>query len=327
MLLMTRRIAILTLLGCGLSAAAWAQAQAPAALPGKGLAQHDFFYAGEQKQHWMFRVEKGRIAWQYVDAASKGEISDATLLSNGDIVFTHQFGVTKISKDKRVLWNYDAPKGFEIHTAQPIGKQRVVFIQSGAAPVVRVVNVGTGKTEREFPLPAGNVKNVHGQLRHARLTPAGTLLVAHMDMKCVAEYDAHGKQVWKYEIDGPWSAMRLASGNTLIGTNKKLVREVDPQGRTVWEFSASDIPDYSIAGFQIATRLSNGNTLINNWFNQWNGTVDKSNPPVQAIEVNAARQVVWALRSWSDPDLGPSTTIQLLDRKSAPERVHFGDIR
>jgi len=39
----TCRIAILNLLGCGLFAAAWAQLQAPAALPGKGLAQHDFF--------------------------------------------------------------------------------------------------------------------------------------------------------------------------------------------------------------------------------------------------------------------------------------------
>ena len=317
----------LSLLGCGFLASAWAQQQAPEALPGKGLAQYDFFYAGEQKQQWMFRVEKGQIVWQYADAASKGEISDAVLMSNGDIVFAHQFGVTKISKDKKVLWNYDAPAGSEIHTAQPIGKQRVVFIQSGPAPVVRVVNVATGKTEREFPLPAGNVKSTHGQLRHARLTPAGTLLAAHMDMKCVAEYDAQGKQVWKYDIDGPWSASRLASGNTLIATNKKVVREVDPQGRTVWEFTAADIPDYKIAGFQIATRLANGNTMVNNWFNQWSGTVDKSNPPVQAIEVNPAKQVVWALRSWSEPDLGPSTTIQLLGGKGAPERVQFGEFR
>jgi hypothetical protein len=28
-----------------------------------------------------------------------------------------------------------------------------------------------------------------------------------------------------------------------------------------------------------------------------------------------------------DPDLGPSTTIQLLDRPSAPENVHFGEFR
>jgi hypothetical protein len=37
---------------------------------------------------------------------------------------------------------------------------------------------------------------------------------------------------------------------------------------------------------------------------------------------------VWALRAWGTPvDLGPSTTIQLLDAKSIPEAVHFGDLK
>src|SRR5690242_18738864 len=34
--------------------------QAPAVLPGKGLAQHDFFYAGEAKQEQMFIVRNGQ---------------------------------------------------------------------------------------------------------------------------------------------------------------------------------------------------------------------------------------------------------------------------
>ena len=46
------------------------------------------------------------------------------------------------------------------------------------------------------------------------------------------------------------------------------------------------------------------------------------------IEVTADKKVIWALRSWAPPaDLGPSTTIQILDEPSAPENVHFGDIR
>ena len=39
------------------------------------------------------------------------------------------------------------------------------------------------------------------------------------------------------------------------------------------------------------------------------------------------KRVVWALRSWTDPNLGPSTTIQLLDEPSVPEAVHFGSIK
>ena len=43
--------------------AAAAAPQAPAVLPGKGLAEHDFFYAGEAKDERMFIVKKGQIVW------------------------------------------------------------------------------------------------------------------------------------------------------------------------------------------------------------------------------------------------------------------------
>jgi hypothetical protein len=301
---------------------------APVTLPGNGVRQHNFFYAGEQKQQKMYIVKDGRVVWSYVNPNSKGEISDAVLMSNGDVVFAHQFGVTVITPDKKVLWNYDAPAGFETHTAQPIGNHHVLFIQNGDPAEVRVVNVQTGATEKEFALPVGNPKSVHGQFRHARLTDAGTLLVAHMDMKKVAEYDAEGKVIWSVPIDSPWSAVRLQNGNTLIATNKKLVREVDPRGATVWEFTPADAPGYRISGYQIATRLPNGNTLLNNWTNTWSTTVDMTNPEIQALEFTAGKQLVWALRAWGDPfDLGPATTIQLLDTDSIPENVHFGNIR
>lgn len=303
-------------------------AMAPAVLPGNGLAQHDFFYAGEQKQHQMYIVRKGKVAWRYIVPDSKGEISDAVLLSNGNILFAHQFGVTLITPDKKVLWHYDAPAGTEVHTAQPIGTKHVVFIQNGDPALLRVVNIATNQTAREFALPTGNPKSVHGHFRHARLTPAGTILVAHMDNKKVAEYDSHGKELWSYAIESPWSAVRLPNGNTLITTNKKLVIEVDSKGQTVWQLSQDDIPGYKIAGFQIATRLPNGNTLVNNWVNQWSSTVDPANTPVQALEITPAKTVIWALRSWTDPaNLGPATTLQLLDTKVAAENVRFGDIR
>ncbi len=303
-------------------------AVAPVSLPGKGLAQHDFFYAGEQKQHHMYVVKKGAIAWSYIDDASKGEISDAVRMSNGDVLFAHQYGVTLISAGKKVLWHYDAPAGTEVHTAQPIGTKYVVFIQNGDPAILRVVEIATNRTVREFPLPTGNPKSVHGHFRHARITPAGTILVAHMDLKKVAEYDAAGKEVWSYAIESPWSASRLKNGHTLIATNKKLVVEVDAAGKTVWELKAEDLPGYKIAGFQIATRLGNGNTLVNNWVNVWNTTVDAANAPVQAWEFTAEKKLVWALRSWTAPfDLGPATTIQLLDEGGAPEKVHFGEFR
>ena len=60
--------------------------------------------------------------------------------------------------------------------------------------------------------------------------------------------------------------------------------------------------------------MPNANTLINNWFNEWSDKLDKDNLPIQAVEVTPDKKVVWVLRSWNPPgDLGPATTIQLLD--------------
>jgi len=299
---------------------------APDVLPGTGLAQHDFFYAGEAKTRDMYIVRKGQVAWSYHDSAGKGEISDATLLSNGNILFAHQFGVTLITSDKKVLWNYAAPTNCETHTAQAIGTNHVIFIQNGPAPRLFVANLQTGQMERDLPLTVGNPKSTHGQFRHARLTDAGTYLVAHMDMRKVAEYDETGKQVWLADAPGgAWSAMRLKSGNTLVCG--KVVRELNPKGESVWEFTAADVPEYKFDSLQIATRLANGNTLINNWVNQWSGNIDPNTAPVQALEITPDKKVVWALRSWSKPNLGPSTTIQLLDESSVPENAHFGSIQ
>jgi hypothetical protein len=302
--------------------------QAPATLPGAGLAQHDFFYAGEAKEERMFIVRGGQVVWSYTHPG-KGEISDAVRLSSGNILFAHQFGVTEVTPDKKVVWNYDAPPGTEIHTAQPIGTDRVLFIQNGDPAKLIVMEKSRGFVEREFVLPTGNPKSVHGQFRHARLTRQGTLLVAHMDAGKVSEYNSNGKEVWSVASPNPWGAVELDSGNILISGGRRAVREVNRKGETIWEFSAAtDAPEYMFSSVQLASRLANGNTIVNSWFNQWDGTVDAANAPVQAIEVTPQKKVVWALRSWTPPaDLGPSTTIQLLNDKDVPEKVTFGDIQ
>ena len=72
-------------------------------LPGKGLAEHDFMYAGESHDRKIFIVRQGKVVWSYDDADGKGEISDAVMLSNGNILFAHQFGVTEITPEKKVI--------------------------------------------------------------------------------------------------------------------------------------------------------------------------------------------------------------------------------
>jgi outer membrane protein assembly factor BamB len=296
-------------------------------LPGKGLAEHDFLYAGESKQRRAFIVRKGQVVWTYDDPEGRGEISDAVLLSNGNLLLAHQFAVKLISPEKKVLWNLDAPKQTEIHTAVPIGTEHILYVQNGDPAWVRVVNIKTGETKSEFQVPVGNPKGVHGQFRHCRITQRGTLLLAHMDNKKVCEYDASGKEVRSWAANGPWGATPLVNGNILI-VDRSTIREMTMEGETVSTITpAVDSPDFKLSSLQLAWRLPNGNTLVNNWFNEWSGKVDRTNAPVQAVEFAPDKKIVWVLKSWEDPDLGPATTIQILDESNPPEKVHFGDIR
>jgi hypothetical protein len=303
------------------------QILSPSTLPGRGLAQHDFLYAGESHDRKIFIVRQGKIVWSYDDPTGKGEISDAVMLSNGNILFAHQYGVTEITPEKKIVWNYDAPAGHEVHTAIPVGQEHVLFIQNGDPAVLRVVNILTNVTEREITLAVRHPASTHGQFRHARLTDRGTILVAHMDLNKVVEYDFDGNELWSFPGANPWGVTPIPNGNVLI-TDHQGVREVTRRGDSVWNFSPSDVPNYRFASLQQAWRLPNGDTVINNWANEWSKSVEDGPDTIQAIEVTPAKEVVWALRSWAPPvNLGPATTIQFLDVPSVPEDVHFGPIR
>jgi hypothetical protein len=108
--------------------------------------------------------------------------------------------------------------------------------------------------------------------------------------------------------------------------DRPAIRELTPQGETISKLTpATDSPDFKLTSLQMAWRLPNGNTLVNNWFNEWSGKLDHTNPPVQAVEFTPDKKIVWVLRSWDNPNLGPATTIQILDPGDAPEKVTFGE--
>lgn len=288
------------------------------------LARHDFFYAGESKQPRMFIVKDGKIDWQHLASDRKGEISDAILLTDGNMLIAHQYGIAEIAPDHKTIWSYDAPEGCEIHTIQPIGEDKVLFVQNGKPAKVVVMEIPSLKILKEFPLPVSDKGSVHGQFRNARLTSKGTLLVANMGLGFVAEYNSDGKEIDRWDIAGPWSATEVGkAGNLLIVGKGSVVKEIDRRGNAVWE---KTLAEHGVTSPQKAVRLKNGNTLVNNWHNEWSKTpMDTLNAPVQAIEITPDGEMVWSLCAWKEPDLGPSTTIQPLDQAVNRKRMFFGD--
>ena len=288
------------------------------------LSRHNFFYAGQSKQRRMFIVKDGQVKWAYQDQLKKGEISDAVLMSDGHILVAHQYGVAEVTQTSETVWSYAAPEGTEIHTIQPIGRTHVVFVQNGKPAKAVVMEVPSCRIVREFELPTNAKGSVHGQFRNARLTSRGTLLIANMAMGCIHEFTSDGKEVDRWTGMLPWSVQEMPkTGNLLITGRKGKIQEINRQGHTVWELNTSD---YSVTQPQKTVRLKNGGHIINNWYNEWNKTpMDTLNAPVQAIEVDKNGRLVWQLKAWKNPDLGPSTTIQLLDEAVRRESLFFGE--
>ena len=292
------------------------------------LSRHDFFYAGQSKQRRMFIVRNGRVAWTYRDELRRGEISDAILLSDGHILVAHQYGIAEIStgkdyNDSQTVWHYDAPEGTEIHTIQPAGRNHVVFVQNGKPAKAVVMEIPSKKIVREFELPITEKGSVHGQFRNARLSSRGTLLVANMSMGCIHEFTSEGKEVDRWTGFLPWSVQEMPKGTLLITGRKGMIQEINRQGKILWELNTTQ---YGVTQPQKTVRLKDGSHIINNWYNEWNKEpMDTLHAPVQAIEVDKDGKQVWQLRAWKNPDLGPSTTIQLLSEAVNRDRLFFGE--
>jgi hypothetical protein len=267
----------------------------------------------------VFLVNQGKVIWTY-SSGPGGEIDDVWLMSNGNILYTRQKFLEVVTPKKQVVWHYDCPAGTEVHSAQPIGFDQVLFIRNGLPPKAIVINIKTGavELEREVPMePSTDPKSVHAQFRRIRQTASGTFLLPYLKLGKVVEYDREFKPIWTYAIETPWTASRLHNGNTLIVSEKnRLVREVNPKGETVWEFNQSDLPPEVVwKNIQTAERLANGNTVI---FSSTGGAKKEDRPAlIQAVEVSPEKKVVWVLQDWKN--LGPATTAQFLDEPGLPE--------
>ncbi len=252
---------------------------------------HRFIAVGSGQKDIVIVAADGRIEWSH---PSGGVANDVALLPNGNVVWAHGSGAREVTRDKKVIWEYKAPRGREIHTAQPLGGGKVMIMLNGTPAKLLEIDRKTGKTLKELIIPT-TVTRAHGQFRVVRKTKAGTYLVPHLGEKKVCEYDATGKLIWTATgFHQPYQAIRLPDGNTLVadGDGHRLA-EVDRKGKVVWEIKETDLPGNTlkfVAGIQ---RLPNGNTIVTNW----GGHSRKTRVP-QIFEVTRDKKVVWEFNNW-----------------------------
>ena len=288
----------------------------PPELPGDGMNEHAFLYAGEWQnasfEHQrMFRVVGGRVTWTY-ELPEPGEFGQINTLANGNILFARLHGASEISPDGRRVWDYPAPAGTEIHTCRPVDADHVFLVVNGVPAAAILVRKSDNAVIHRVEVPTSG-SDPHAMFRSCAFTGDHTLLMAHMDQGEVVEYDLHGQPVWSVAAETPWGVERLTNGNALIsGDHSGYVREVDGSGRTVWEYTRTDAlaQGLDIHAVQQAVRLPTGNTVFANWCNDRTPAGEQTQS-VQLFEVTPHHTIQWALSQWCEPNLGPASFIEL----------------
>jgi outer membrane protein assembly factor BamB len=138
----------------------------------------------------------------------------------------------------------------------------------------------------------------------------GNYLACHEGDGVVREYDGEtGEVVWEFDVPlfgreradghGPeafgnqtFGAVRLANGNTLIGTgNGHSLLEVTPEKEIVWKLEQKDLPGITFAWITSLAVLPNGHYVIGN------AHAGRDNPQIVEIDPKT-KAVVWTFHDF-----------------------------
>jgi hypothetical protein len=272
-------------------------------------ADHGYRVLAQDRGHVAIISAKGEVEWEVECQHNSHDI--AVLASGNLLLHTGPAKIVEMTKEKQVVWQYEAqPKSgsnerVEIHAFQRLLNGLTMIAESGNRRIVEVDS--QGKIVKEVPLVVEH-PNRHRDTRLARKLASGHYLVCHEGDGMVREYDGDGKVVWSYALDlagrprspghGPeghgtevFSALRLPSGNTLIGCgNGNRVIEVTPAGQTIWSIEQNELPGIQLAWVTTLQVLPSGNIIVGNTH------AGEANP--QLFEVTRDKQVVWTFRDF-----------------------------
>ena len=297
------RLATLALLAAGLCPTMPAADESKTPPPNS---EHFLLFAAEGMQKIVVLGRDGSLRWEYPAQMSR----DAWRLPNGNILFCYNneydsgrhdnpSGVMEVTPDKKIVFHFrttgqvwSCQRMSDGHTLVGAASQGKLLIVNAEGTLVRSIKlVGT---------PG------HSCLRNARQIEGGHFLVAEEGSHAVREYSAGGSLLREIKVDfPPYSAVRLANGNTLACGQGKM-SEFDSRGESVWSVRADDFPQLGIRWFAGIQVLTDGNILVCN-----------AGGKVPIFELNRAKQIPWQWPSTAAA-LSLGHGIQRLDIAGSP---------
>lgn len=250
---------------------------------------HSVFIAGPNFTGIM--GESGEILW---DSERPGA-RDGYVLPNGHVLICWSEEVLEFDQTKKVVFRYEKSElNGELGTAVRLENGNTLITELGEKPRLLEVNQA-GEIVVEVPLQP-ETDNAHMQTRMARKLANGNYLVPHLLAFAVKEYSPTGEVLQTFPTDlpelggreaknWPFTAIRLANGNTLINlTNGNKTVEMDAGGKVVWKVSNEDFDGSPFQDPCGAQRLPNGNTVIASY---------GAKEGIKLFELTPEKEMVW----------------------------------
>ena len=231
------------------------------------------------------------VKWEH----PAGNIHEAHRLPNGNVLFADG-GVTEVTPDKKIVFRYEPPEGKEgTCTCQRLPNGNTLIGENFSGIVKEISPEGTVAFELQTQF---KTNDQHHRMRVVKKLENGHYLVCHSGDHLVREYTPKGETAWEYATPNiAFCAERLKNGNTMISSLDQ-VAEVSPDGKIVWEFKKSELPELgirSMTGFQI---LSTGNILIGCY-----DAYDSEGKGVGMFEITRDKKLVWAYQKRTDRNM------------------------
>jgi hypothetical protein len=247
--------------------------------------------------------EEGKAIWEY----PAKHCNDVWMLPNGNILFNTGNGVKEVTRDKKVVFQYESKS--DIYACQRLANGNTFIGECNSGKLLEVAP--DGRIVKKINLIPDSVVAEYTYMRNARKLANGHYLIAHYGLDVVREYDGQGKTVMEIPVKGgSHSVIRLPNGNTLVACSdhngEPKVVEFDSIGKIVWQVLKNDLPGIELKFMTGLQRLPNGNTVMTNWL----GHNNFGKAP-HAIEVTHDKKVVWTFSDTSF--IQTMSSIQLID--------------
>lgn len=247
--------------------------------------------------------EEGKVLWQY--PAEK--CNDLWVLPNGNLLFNTGHGVKEVTRDKKVVFNYESKS--EIYACQRLTNGNTFVGECNSGRLLEITP--NGDVVKPVKLLPDDIDGGYAFMRNARKLENGNYLVAHYGLDKVCEYNSEGKTIREIPIKGgPHSVIRLPNGNTLITCSdhngEARILEIDPYDKVVWQLTKKELPGIELKFMTGMEILPNGNFVFTNWVGHHpDGNV------IHAFEITRDKKVLWIYDDQSV--LKTMSSIQILD--------------